>query len=98
MPVVRGESLRDRLDRERQLPIADAVRIVAAAARALAYAHVQGIVHRDVNPENILLQDDHCFFADFGIGKAIRELGDKAMTRTGVRDGCGASEEGSGAR
>ena len=87
MPVVRGESLRDRLGRERQLPIADAVRIVTATARALAYAHEQGIVHRDVKPENILLQDDHVFVADFGIGKAISAMGDEAMTRTGMSVG-----------
>jgi serine/threonine-protein kinase len=87
MPVVRGESLRDRLDRERQLPITDAVRIVAAAAQALAHAHEQGIVHRDVKPENILLQDDHVFVADFGIGKAISAISDDAMTKTGMSVG-----------
>ncbi len=87
MPVVHGESLRDRLDRERQLPITDAVCIVAAAAQALAHAHEQGIVHRDVKPENILLQDDHVFVADFGIGKAISDIGDDAMTRTGMSVG-----------
>jgi serine/threonine protein kinase/Tfp pilus assembly protein PilF len=87
MPVVRGESLRDLLRRDRQLPIADAVRIVSATARALAHAHEQGIVHRDVKPENILLQDDHVFVADFGIGKAISEMGDEAMTHTGMSVG-----------
>jgi serine/threonine-protein kinase len=87
MPVVRGESLRDRLRRDRQLPIADAIRIVGATARALAHAHEQGIVHRDVKPENILLQDDHVFVADFGIGKAISAIGDEAMTQTGISVG-----------
>jgi len=87
MPVVRGESLRDRLERERQLPVADALRIVVATARALSHAHEQGIVHRDVKPENILLQDDHVFVADFGIGKAISEMGDEAMTVTGMSVG-----------
>jgi serine/threonine-protein kinase len=87
MPVVRGESLRDRLERERQLPVSDAVRIVTATALALAHAHEQGIVHRDVKPENILLQDDHVFVADFGIGKAIGAMGDEAMTQTGMSVG-----------
>lgn len=87
MPVVRGESLRDRLARDRQLPIADALHIVAAAARGLAHAHEQDIVHRDVKPENILLQDDHVFVADFGIGKAISTMGDEAMTQTGISVG-----------
>ncbi|MFN8582942.1 MAG: serine/threonine-protein kinase [Gemmatimonadaceae bacterium] len=87
MPVVRGESLRDRLNRERQLPVADAVRIITAAARALAHAHEQGIVHRDVKPENILLQDGHVFVADFGIGKAISTIGDQVMTQTGISVG-----------
>ena len=57
MPLVTGESLRDRLDREQRLPIADAVRIAAEVAQALDYAHRNGIVHRDIKPENILLQD-----------------------------------------
>lgn len=87
MPVVRGESLRDRLERERQLPMPDAVRIVVATARALAHAHEQGIVHRDVKPENILLQDDHVFVADFGIGKAVSALDDQGMTQTGMSVG-----------
>lgn len=87
MPVVRGESLRDRLARDRQLPVADALRITVATARALAHAHEQNIVHRDVKPENILLQDDHVFVADFGIGKAISAMGDEAITQTGMSVG-----------
>jgi serine/threonine-protein kinase len=87
MPVVQGESLRERLDRERQLPIAEAVRLVAATAQALAHAHEQGIVHRDVKPENILLQGEHVFVADFGIGKAMSTLGDDAMTKSGMSVG-----------
>ena len=87
MPVVRGESLRDRLDRERMLPIAESVRIVADAARALDHAHDQGIVHRDVKPENILLQDGHVLVADFGIVTAISVVGDEVMTQTGMSVG-----------
>ena len=84
MPVVRGESLRDRLTRETRLPVAEAVRIVSDAARALSHAHEQGIVHRDIKPENILLQDGHVLVADFGIGKAIGAIADEPMTQTGM--------------
>jgi len=87
MPVVYGESLRSRLDRERRLSISDAVHIVAASARALAHAHEQGVVHRDVKPENILLQDDHVFVTDFGIGKALSTMGNEVITQTGVSVG-----------
>jgi len=87
MPVVRGESLRDRLDRERMMPIAESVRIVADAARALGHAHNQGIVHRDIKPENILLQDGHVLVADFGIGKAISGAGEAVVTQTGMSVG-----------
>ena len=71
MPFVEGESLRNRLERERQLAVADAIRIAAEVAGALDYAHRQGIVHRDIKPENILLQEGHALVADFGIGKAL---------------------------
>src|SRR6476660_4807872 len=87
MPVVRGESLRDRLTREIRIPVQDAVRIAAATAQALAYAHEQGIVHRDVKPENILLQDGHVLVADFGIGKAISAVGEAGMTQAGMAVG-----------
>src|SRR5262245_12454883 len=87
MPVVRGESLRDRLTREGRLSVQEAVRIAAEAAQALAHAHDQGIVHRDVKPENILLQDGHVLLADFGIGKAISALGGEAMTQAGMSVG-----------
>ena len=67
MPYVTGETLRDRLNRERQLPVAEAVEITRAVARALDHAHRQGILHRDIKPENILLQDGQPVLADFGI-------------------------------
>ena len=71
MPFVEGESLRDRLTREKQLPVADAVRIAAEVAAALDYAHRHGVVHRDIKPENIMLHEGHALAADFGIGKAV---------------------------
>jgi serine/threonine-protein kinase len=83
MPVVRGESLRDRLDRERQLPVAEAVRLAIEVAEALDYAHREGIVHRDIKPENILLQDGHALVADFGIGKLV-SVSDHSLTGTGM--------------
>src|SRR4029077_18352715 len=67
MPFVQGESLRDRLNREKQLPISDAVRIATEAASALDYAHRHGVIHRDIKPENILLHDGSALVADFGI-------------------------------
>jgi serine/threonine-protein kinase len=67
MPYVEGESLRDRLTREKQLPIGDAVRLGAEVAGALDYAHRHGIIHRDIKPENILLHDGRAQVADFGI-------------------------------
>ena len=70
MPFVEGESLRDRLNREKQLPIADAVRIATEVAGALDYAHRQRVIHRDIKPENILLHDGHALVADFGIALA----------------------------
>ena len=72
MPFVEGESLRERLRRERQLPVDDALRIATEAARALDYAHQHGIVHRDIKPENILLtRDGSTLVADFGIARAL---------------------------
>ncbi len=73
MPLIEGESLRDRLKREGRLPIADAVQIAVMVARALAYAHRQGYVHRDIKPENILLHEGGALVADFGVAMALRE-------------------------
>ncbi len=70
MPLIRGESLRARLDRETQLPIDEALRLSIEVAQALDYAHRQGVVHRDIKPENILLEGGHAIVADFGIARA----------------------------
>ncbi len=75
MPFVEGESLRDRLNREKQLPIADAVRIATEVAGALDYAHRHGVIHRDIKPENIMLHDGSALVADFGIALAVSERG-----------------------
>ncbi len=84
MPLVRGETLRARLERERQLPIADALRIAREIADALQHAHAQGVIHRDIKPENILLQDGHALVADFGIALAVQSAGGARMTQTGL--------------
>ncbi len=83
MPFVEGESLRDRLSREKQLPVADAVRIATEVAGALDYAHRHGIIHRDIKPENILLHDGRALVADFGIALAATSAGSR-MTETGM--------------
>jgi serine/threonine protein kinase len=74
MPYVKGESLRNRLDREGQLPVDDAIRITREVASALAHAHEEGIVHRDVKPSNILLESGHAVPADFGVGCVLYEM------------------------
>src|SRR5690349_1915162 len=84
MPFVDGESLRNRLDREQQLPIADAVRIASEIAGALDYAHRHGVIHRDIKPENILLHDGRALVADFGIALAASKVGGARMTETGM--------------
>ena len=84
MPFVEGESLRDRLAREKQLPVGDAVRIATEVAGALDYAHRHGVIHRDVKPENILLHDGAALVADFGIALAASKAGGERMTETGM--------------
>ena len=87
MPFVKGESLRDRLDREGQLSVDDAIRLTVEVADALGYAHQLGIVHRDIKPENILLNGDRALVADFGIAKAASEAGESKLTQTGMAVG-----------
>src|SRR5262245_12922525 len=85
MPYVEGESLRDRLRRERQLPVEDALRIAREAAQALQYAHGHGIVHRDIKPENLLLTEDgNTLVADFGIARSLGSGSDEKLTETGL--------------
>ncbi len=84
MPYVEGESLRDRLVREHQLPVEEALIIAREVADALEYAHQHGVVHRDVKPENILLSAGHAVVADFGIARAIQAAGDQSVTQTGI--------------
>ncbi len=87
MPYVNGESLRERLSREKQLPLEDAVRITGEIATALDYAHRHNVLHRDVKPENILLQEGHAVVADFGIARAIIAAGGDTLTATGLTVG-----------
>src|SRR6185436_2510372 len=84
MPFVEGESLRHRLEREKQLPVDDAVRIAVAVANALDYAHQHGVIHRDLKPENILLQHGQPVVADFGIALAVSNAGGARVTQTGL--------------
>jgi len=84
MPYVEGESLRDRLERESQLPVPEALRVASDVAQALAYAHTLGVVHRDIKPENILLENGHALVADFGIARAISTAGSERLTETGI--------------
>jgi serine/threonine-protein kinase len=87
MPYVEGESLRDRLEREPQLPLEDAVQIAREVADALAYAHGHDVVHRDIKPENIMLSGGHAIVADFGIARAISAAGGDKLTETGLAIG-----------
>jgi TolB-like protein len=87
MPFVKGESLRDRLNREQQLPIDDAIQIAVEVADALGYAHEHGVVHRDIKPENILLSGGHALVADFGIARAAASADTQKLTQTGVAIG-----------
>ena len=87
MPFVDGESLRARLDREKQLPIDDALQIAREVADALSYAHAHGVIHRDIKPENILLESGHAVVADFGIARAINAASGDKLTETGMAIG-----------
>ena len=84
MPYVEGESLRDRLNREKQLPLDDALQIAREVADALSYAHSHDVLHRDIKPENILLEAGHAVVSDFGIARAITAAGGDRLTETGV--------------
>src|SRR6266550_1252716 len=84
MPYISGESLRNRLDRETQLAVDDAVRIAREVLSALESAHKHGVVHRDIKPENILLHEDQALVADFGIALAVSAAGGPRMTQTGL--------------
>ncbi|HEY7686464.1 MAG TPA: serine/threonine-protein kinase, partial [Gemmatimonadales bacterium] len=87
MPYVEGDSLRGRLERERQLPLADALQIAREVADALSYAHSHDVVHRDIKPENILFQAGHAVVSDFGIARAISTAGGDRLTGTRVSIG-----------
>jgi serine/threonine-protein kinase len=87
MPFVDGESLRERLDRERQLSLPDALEITRQVAEALAYAHGQGVVHRDIKPANILLSGGHALVTDFGIARAVSAAAGDRMTDSGIAVG-----------
>jgi len=87
MPFVEGESLRDRLKRDHQLPIEDALRFAREVSDALSYAHARGVVHRDIKPENILLESGHAVVADFGIARAVRAAGSESLTGAGMSVG-----------
>jgi len=87
MPYVKGESLRDRISREGQLPLDDALKITREVAAALSYAHGQGVVHRDIKPENILLSAGEAVVADFGVAQAVAEAERGRLTQTGMSIG-----------
>src|SRR3989442_1570957 len=87
MPYIEGESLRDRLEREGQLPLEDALRITREVASALGYAHSHDVVHRDIKPENILLSGGEAVVADFGIARAITQAAGSKLTETGIAIG-----------
>ena len=84
MPYVEGETLRDRIDREKQLPVDEAVALASKVAGALQHAHEHGVIHRDIKPGNILLQDGEPVVADFGIALAVGAAGSNRLTETGL--------------
>ena len=101
MPFVEGETLRSRLARDGRLPVDEAVRLVREIADALDHAHAQGVIHRDVKPENVLLQSGHALVGDFGIALALEQAGGERLTRTGIALGTPqymAPEQASGER
>src|SRR5687767_4501876 len=87
MPYIQGETIREKLNRETQFSVEDAVRIAAEVADALDYAHRHGVIHRDIKPENILLSDGHARVADFGVARAVEAAGGEALTGTGLAVG-----------
>jgi serine/threonine protein kinase len=87
MPYVEGESLRELLERDTQLPLDEALRITREVADGLDYAHGQGVIHRDIKPANILLSGGHAVIADFGVAGAVEEAGGARITRTGMAVG-----------
>src|SRR5207244_10315565 len=87
MPFVDGESLRQRLERERHLPLEEALKIARAIAAALDYAHRQQIVHRDIKPENVMLHEGEAMVTDFGIAKAVTAAAATSLTQTGMAVG-----------
>ena len=87
MPYVEGESLRERIDRDKQLPVDEAVQITTAVAHALQHAHDRGVIHRDIKPANILMQDGQPVVADFGIALAVGAAGGSRLTETGLSVG-----------
>ncbi len=101
MPYMQGESLRDWLNREKQLSVDDAVKLAAEVADALNSAHKRDVVHRDIKPENILIEDGHAVVADFGIARAIDAAGSEQLTETGLAVGTPfymSPEQASGSR
>jgi serine/threonine-protein kinase len=99
MPFVEGESLRDRIDREKQLPQEDVIKITSEVASALGYAHSRDVVHRDIKPENIMLSGGHAVVADFGIARAASAVEQQQLTQTGTVIGTPAymsPEQGTG--
>ncbi|MGH7668709.1 MAG: serine/threonine-protein kinase, partial [Gemmatimonadaceae bacterium] len=84
MPFVEGESLRERLLRDKQLPVSEAVRILREVADALSYSHARGVVHRDIKPANIMLSGRHAIVADFGVAKALTAAAGDTLTTVGI--------------
>src|SRR5436309_2157563 len=87
MPFVEGESLRRRLEREKQLPLDDALKLARAVAAALDYAHRHNVVHRDIKPENVMLNEGEAMVTDFGIAKAVSAAAADTLTQTGTAVG-----------